>query len=372
MHTRLHLQWRDEQPRRRFRCAVSLHSHTHHSRESLAFLYKLAARSGFIHWAIEFGQRRTAAAFDFGRGWWTPPLVPRAAWELERRHIECNLGMEALVSLTDHDSIAGPLSLRALDGFGQAPLSVEWTVPFGNTFFHLGIHNLPSAVAREAMVAMADYTACPEQEALAGLLDWFHEMPETLVVLNHPLWDENAIGSRQHCRVLQEFLQRHGETIHAFEWNGLRPWAENRSVLEMGRMHDKPVVSGGDRHGFEPNAVLNLTRASSFAEFVEEIRLHRRSEIFLTMHCRRPLHWRMFDTLLDVLGDYGEHGQGWTRWDDRIFYLCDDGLARSLREIWKGRPPEPVWTFTALARTLQNSRAQRIWGAAVASQGRLV
>ena len=371
MRTRLHVQWRAARLDRRFRTGVSLHSHTHYSKESLAFLYKLAARIGLIDWAIRFGQRRSPCRPDFGRGWWTPPLVPRAAWELESRHIENSLGLEPLVSLTDHDSVEGPMSLRAVHGFPQPPISVEWTVPFGHAFLHLGIHNLPPAVAREAMSAMADYTARPRPEELARLLDWIHGMPETLVVLNHPHWDENAIGSQHHRHLVHEFLRRHGERIHAFELNGLRPWSENLAVLEMGRAFDKPVVSGGDRHGFEPNAVLNLSHASTFAEFVEEIRVYGRSEIFLTAHCRRPLPWRMFDTLLDVLGDYEEHGLGWTRWDDRIFYLCDDGLARSLRELWKGRPPEPVWAFVAVARALHKNGMQRTLRAAAAGQGNL-
>jgi len=328
-------------------------------------VYRVAAQVGFVDWAIKFGQRRSTAKVDFGRGWWTPPLVPRAAWELERRQIESSLGLEALVSLTDHDSIEGAWALREADGLRQAPLSVEWTVPFGVTFFHLGIHNLPAAAAREAMAAMADYSADPREQRLAHLLDWFYEMPETLVVLNHPLWDENVIGAQPHRSALREFLHRHGARIHAFELNGLRPWAENLSVLEMGRAQNKPVVSGGDRHGLEPNAVLNLSHASTFAEFVEEVRVYGRSEIFLTAHYRRPLYWRMFDTVLDVLGDYEEHGLGWTHWDERVFYLCEDGLARSLREIWKGRPPGPVRSFVALARRLHGSWVQRSLRAAV-------
>ena len=336
------------------------------------FLYRLAARVGFIDWAVKCGQRGSASRFDLARGWWTPPLVPRAAWELERRQIESDLGLAALVSLTDHDSIEGPMSLRAADGLQEVTVSVEWTAPFHNTFVHLGIHNLPAAAAREAMAAMADYTAHPRQEALSSLLNWFHEMPETLVVFNHPFWDEKGIGPKQHRSVLQAFLHRHGDTIHAFELNGLRPWTENLWVLELGRVWNKPVVSGGDRHGLEPNAVLNLSQAFTFDEFVEDVRVYGRSEIYLTPHYRRPLFWRMFDAVLDAVGDHEGHGLGWTRWDDRVFYLCEDGRARSLREIWQGRPPGPVRSFVAVARTLHQSWVQRTLRAALAGQEEFV
>ena len=35
--------------------------------------------------------------------------------------------------------------LRTVPSSRHIPVSVEWTVPFGATAFHLGIHNLPSA-----------------------------------------------------------------------------------------------------------------------------------------------------------------------------------------------------------------------------------
>jgi hypothetical protein len=35
---------------------------------------------------------------------------------------------------------------------------------------------------------------------------------------------------------------------------------------------DQTIISGGDRHGCEPSAVLNLTNAKTFSEFIDEIR----------------------------------------------------------------------------------------------------
>ncbi len=35
---------------------------------------------------------------------------------------------------------------------------------------------------------------------------------------------------------------------------------------------ETPVISGGDRHGCEPNGVINLTAARTFSEFAQEVR----------------------------------------------------------------------------------------------------
>ena len=56
--------------------------------------------------------------------------------------------MPGLVSITDHDDIQAPMLLRSVPSSRHIPVSVEWTVPFGTTAFHLGIHNLPSATGR--------------------------------------------------------------------------------------------------------------------------------------------------------------------------------------------------------------------------------
>jgi len=72
-------------------------------------------------------------------------LTPSLAFDLERRQIEDKLQIPGLVSLTDHDDIQAPMLLRTVAASRHIPVSVEWTVPFGATAFHLGIHNLPSA-----------------------------------------------------------------------------------------------------------------------------------------------------------------------------------------------------------------------------------
>src|SRR5262249_21298144 len=143
--TKIHAEWAAS-PARRFRTGVSLHSHTLHSKESLQFIYKAAEKAPVLAHAIARGEKRflelNSEKLNFARGWWTPPLGPHEAWAVEAAQVE-RLNLDALVSLTDHDDIEAPVALQLLEDSKGSPISVEWTVPFGPTFFHLGIHNLP-------------------------------------------------------------------------------------------------------------------------------------------------------------------------------------------------------------------------------------
>ena len=59
-----------------------------------------------------------------------------------------------------------------------------------------------------------------------------------------------------HRTAVLELLGECGEHIDALELNGLRPWSENRQAILLGQTWSKPLISGGDRHAIEPNAVL--------------------------------------------------------------------------------------------------------------------
>ena len=61
--------------------------------------------------------------------------------------------------------------LRTVASSRHIPVSVEWTVPFGATAFHLGIHNLPSATGAEWMERLAAFTAMPVEDACAEAAD---------------------------------------------------------------------------------------------------------------------------------------------------------------------------------------------------------
>src|SRR6202022_2385723 len=131
---------------------------------------------------------------------------------------------------------------------------------------HLGIHNLDPARAISWMQALAEYTREPEPAALGHLLETLDGDPGVLIVLDHPLWDMAGIGSTQSITLLSQFLRAYARRIHALEINGMRSWQENLGAVSLAKESDHPVAAGGDRHGLEPNATINLTRAARFKE----------------------------------------------------------------------------------------------------------
>jgi hypothetical protein len=247
------------------------------------------------------------------------------------------MGLSSLISLTDHDDIEAPLRLRLLPQTRHIPISLEWTVPFQNTMVHLGIHNLPSSSARRWLSEMHAYKREMKEERLAELLAGLHEIKDLLIVLNHPLWDLCSVGPQAHWKTLEHFIREHNQFLHAFELGGLRRWSENQRVLDLATAWDQGVVSGGDRHGFEPNAVLNLTNAKTFAEFVKEIRQDRKSQLILMPQYQKSLKLRMIHTANDAARYIAEHPLG-SYWDDRTFHPDATGEVRPLSQIWKAPP----------------------------------
>ena len=320
----------------RFRSGVSLHSHTMHSREYLGrlpgYISKIPVASYVIEREVGRLHLYTGRIVDFRKMYWTPPLSPREAFELERRQVEERLGLRAVVSLSDHDNIEAGLHLQMLEGTKLAPVSVEWSVPYEQTVFHLGVHNLPVARAKAWMEELARFTANPRVEILRPLLREMNAEPSILLVLNHPYWDAESVGPEQHRDSLAIFLQKYGHLLHALELNGLRSRSENEQVLKLSKTIDLPVVSGGDRHGCEPNAVLNVTAAVTFADFVDEIRLERRSQVVLMPQYFEPLDHRLLESAWHALSDApGEFGRA--HWMTRVFIPGADGSPRPLSDF---------------------------------------
>jgi hypothetical protein len=173
-----------------------------------------------------------------------------------------------------------------------------------------------------------------------------HSHPEVLVVHNHPLWDERGIGPAAHLEMIRALLRAHGSHIHALELNGLRPWSENRAVYAIAHETGHPVISGGDRHGCEPNANVNLTNAASFSEFVEEIRRDGVSEVLFLPQYREGHRLRYVETIWDLLRDYPEYPSR-VRWSDRVFYRQQDGIDVPVSAFWKRGDPDVVRCFKA-------------------------
>jgi hypothetical protein len=346
-----------------------------HSEESLEMIPRYTAKVPYLGAAI----RRQEAEYknqkgdqlDFRCAYWTPPLSPREAHRLEEKQIQAQFQLPGFVSLTDHDSIVAGVHLQVLERFRDAPVSTEWTIPFGPTFFHLGVHNLPADCGAALAAEMAAYTSDPKPERLGPMLDQLNRHPDILLVLNHPYWDEKGIGAAEHAALLQTLIALHGHGFHALELNGLRPWNENKQVISLANAIELPVVSGGDRHGCEPNAILNLSRGTTLVEFIHDVRYSGFSHVVLMPQYREPLKLRILQTMVDVVREYpADFGaqrapraglpasirlpEGRRRWCDRVFYKGPtDSEALPLSKVWKDGGPAVVKHFLSVMRLIE-------------------
>ena len=352
MQSQLSCFWKEPETARKYRAAVSMHGHTNHSKEGLYFIAEYAARNPILRAALATKTRRaitkSGITVDFRNAHWTPPLAPLAAFQLERDQIERVLGLASMISLSDHDTIEAPMLLRVLPETRNVPISVEWSVPYKDTVFHVGVHNLPGSRAEAIMAQFADYTKNPRKEELRDILKMLHEMRDVLVVLNHPMWDLAKIGRQRHVHVLHRFMARLGMYIHAFELGGLRGWEENQAVLDFAEAWNQVAIGGGDRHGAEASAVVNLTNAETFPEFIHEVREKHHCHLLFMPQYAEPLTLRIIQSLLDVIREYPEYPDGARRWDDRVFHPDRNGVVRPLKEFWPTTPAFVQVIFSAV------------------------
>ncbi|MDE3163110.1 MAG: hypothetical protein KGL64_07610 [Acidobacteriota bacterium] len=274
-------------------------------------------------------------------------MTPKLAFDLESHQIE-SLDVAPMVSISDHDNIQAPMLLRTVPSARQIPVSVEWTAPYGGVqAFHLGVHNLPSARATQWMAVLEAFTADPSDARLTEILVALHNEPNVLVVFNHPMWDLYLVGQEKHQFLVNEFLQKNGAWMHALELNGLRPWDENRAVRKLAESWNMLLISGGDRHGVEPNANINLTNAATFTEFVHEIRREKKSKVLFMPQYAEPWKHRLLRSTLDAIRSYPDFPQGSRTWDERAYHPDASGVVRPLSELWpKGRAPLGIaWTI---------------------------
>jgi hypothetical protein len=334
--------WRDKKASQGFRCGVSLHSHTNQSKETLDFLANLGNQYPLTRPLLtrleQRSERMHGLRIDYAASYWTPPMTPKLAFDLEGRQIE-KLELGPMVSITDHDSITAPMLLRTVPSARQIPVSVEWTAPYNGQSFHLGVHNLPSARATEWMETLADFTAHPRDTRLTEILRALDAEPNVLVVFNHPLWDLYLVGKEKYEFLVGQFLQKNGNYLHALELNGLRNWGENRAVGQLAERWNMLLISGGDRHGVEANANINLTNAASFTEFVHEVRRQKRSDVLFMPQYAEPWKHRLLQSTLDAIRHYPEFPQGSRTWDERVYHPDANGVARPLSQLWPGGAP---------------------------------
>ncbi|HVN03468.1 MAG TPA: hypothetical protein VMT86_03560 [Bryobacteraceae bacterium] len=335
--------WKKADAAHGYSTGVSLHGHTWHSSEWLDFVPRALDKVPFAGRVLdevsERRRRECGLPVSFQRAFWRPPLHAHAAYELEAAQIREKLGLKPIVALSDHDNLEACADLHAI-GI-TVPYALEWTVPYQGTVFHLGIFNLPPEEAHAMAAAMTLYTAQPTPELLRELLAEIDALPDTLIVLNHPLCCELLLERSVHAALLQQFLKLHGARMHALELNGLQPASDNREVVRIAAEVGLPVISGGDRHCLEPNANVNLTNATSFPEFVNEIRSDRISRVLFMPQYRDAIATRYIEFISQAVRTYPEL-TGRQRWTDRVFYEHESKGLLSMSEIWQEGVPIPI------------------------------
>ena len=345
------------------RAGVSLHAHSECSMEKLDFIPGIARRIPLVRTAFDVGvarhQRKNGRAPDFGSFYWRPPLAPVAVVASEREQIAARFNLPGLVSLSDHDTVEGPRRMRA-SGAVDTPLSVEWTVPYEDAVFHLGVHAIDPSRLDTAERLLAAYTQGAREPRLEELLDWLAQSPSTFVVLNHPFWDMADVGALRHEAILLRFVRAHRQRIHALEINGYRRWSENRRVLPLAEGFALPVVAGGDRHGRLPNAVVNLTPATTLAEFAADLRAGRPTDCVLLPEYWDPFAARLLQGARDALGYDRTHHAGRKAWSDRVFFEGPEG-EQPVSSMWPSGAP--LWVRGSVTVT-------RILGSAAAAAAR--
>ena len=355
--TQLHILQEATDMSDRAKTGVSLHCHTEHSKEMLDFVPHYAKKIPIVSqfWAREREKyfKREGRYPDFSTAFWSPPMTGQMVYDIEKAQINGS-GLDAFVSVTDHDNISANLDVVDQDSNKNIPISLEWTVPYDFGFFHVGVHNLPRDRADEIAQTLIGYTFSPENhspENLNALFSMLEELPEVLVILNHPIWDIEMVGKEMHEQLLKAFIRDHGNWIHALEINGFRSWSENKAVIEMAEALGIPIATGGDRHGCSPNTVINLTNSDTFEGFVNEIRVEKKSRVALMPAYELPLHSRQLHSFSEILSHYPDFPDHRRRWFDRVFYDTGDdkGLVKLSDRGWERGGPAwlraAVWTL---------------------------
>lgn len=346
-NAKIHFLQKEESLEKVAKTGISLHCHTQFSKESLDFIPFYAEKLPVINqfWKKEQAKyiEREGKAINFETAYWSPPLSENDVYSLECKQIE-SLGLNPIISITDHDEIEANLKICEHTPNEVAPISMEWTVPFETGFFHLGVHNLPKEQSAEITQTLLAYTFSkeePNNERLTEIFAMLNEFPDVLIILNHPMWDIEMAGEAEHKILLRRFINLHLKWIHAFEVNGFRSWSENKAVIELAGWLGIPLCSGGDRHGCQANTILNATNAQSFAEFADEVRNHKYTELIVMPEYNVPLASRQLQSFAEILNHYQHFPIGRRQWFERVFFDKDgEGVFPLTKYGWKNGGPQ--------------------------------
>ncbi len=158
-HSTISYLWRDQKAAKGFRTGVSLHSHTNQSKETLDFLANLGSQYPVIRPLLSRLERRSEAEHglkvNYAASYWTPPMTPKLAFDLETRQIE-KLDVAPMVSITDHDTITG--ADAAADGAERAADS--------------GVGGVERALRGHASRFISGFITCRVREPGRGCGSW--------------------------------------------------------------------------------------------------------------------------------------------------------------------------------------------------------
>ncbi len=136
--TRLHILHKPKDLRGEAKTGVSLHCHTEHSKEMIDFIPHYADKLPIISYfwkkeRVKY-EKREGKGIDFSNAFWSPPMTAQMIYDSEKTQIN-QFGLDAVASITDHDSIDANLQINETTPNEQAPISLEWTVPYSYGFF---------------------------------------------------------------------------------------------------------------------------------------------------------------------------------------------------------------------------------------------
>ena len=158
-----------------------------------------SARGRRLRSSVGKYNEREGRVLDFSRGWWHPPVSPKVVFDSESAQIERRFDLAALVSVTDHNDIRAGLDLQDLYANRRAPISCEWTVPYG-----AATSTSASTICRRTPPANGWRASAPSRRARAAN-HWriscaeLNGMRETLIVFCHPLWDLAGVVTTSTC-----------------------------------------------------------------------------------------------------------------------------------------------------------------------------
>jgi predicted metal-dependent phosphoesterase TrpH len=288
-------------PERDFGHAISLHNHSRHSVEKLAALNHVVKRvfmrpwRGILQESFGLGD---VPNLNYAEITFNPPYTPEDVYEMEAKAAS-RWGFDGVhLAITDHDEFAGGVDLLRgrPDLNGRVAVSEELSLWFQGHLFHLGILHLPESGAEETHAQIQAAARGKRYDELFEVLS----ASGCLVILNHPLV---AWGPGAGTIPAMDLLSRYGWAIHALEVNGMRPREENDRVLELAQQWRKPVVGGGDSHLLVASSMLSLSRASTFQDFVAEVK-DGHAVPFVTPEYFAPIKWKLFLRVLFFISRY--------------------------------------------------------------------